>query len=89
VPADDRSGKTRRDQLIDRWISDKNISSFTDRSSKKQLDVITASVPQRKGLSITTLTVRQVMLQQLGSEILKMKRMLLEISMVVQGEKRI
>jgi len=88
VPADDPKGKKRIDQLVDRWISDSNIASFTDRSSKKQLDVLTASVAQHKGLSIATLTTRQVMLQQLSSEIMKMKRMLLELTMVVQGEKQ-
>jgi len=89
VPADDPKGKTRRDQLIDRWIADKNISNFTDRSSAKQLDVITASNPRRHGLSIDTLNARQMLLQQLSAEILKMKRMLLELSMVVHGEKTI
>jgi hypothetical protein len=89
VPADDTKGKSRRDQLIDRWIADKNISNFTDRSSAKQLDVITASIPRKHGLSIDTLNARQLLLQQLAAEILKMKRMLLEISMVVHGEKTI
>ena len=88
-PADDPKGKTRRDQLVDRWIADANIPAFTDRTSRKQLDVITASVAQRKGLSIATLTVRQVMLQQLSAEIMKMKRMLLELAMTVLGEKQL
>jgi len=89
APAEDSEGKTRRELLIDRWIMDKNMSSFTDKSAKKQLDVITASVPRKKALSIESLTVRQTMLQQLGAEILKMKRMLYELSMVVHGEKTI
>ena len=89
VPAGDKSNKTRMHQLVDRWISDKNIPNFTDRTSKKQLDVITASYPQRKGLSISTLNTRQSMLQQLSAEVLKMKRMLYELSMVVTGEKQV
>jgi hypothetical protein len=89
VPADDPKGKSRRDQLIDRWIADKNIPNFTDRNSSKQLDVITASIPRKHGLSIDTLNARQALLQQLSSEILKMKRMLLELTMVVHGEKTI
>jgi hypothetical protein len=88
VPADQPKAKKRLDQLVDRWIADSNLPSFTDRSSHKQLDVITASVAQAKGLSIGTLTTRQSMLQQLSSEIMKMKRMLLELTMVVQGEKQ-
>ncbi len=89
VPASDSNGKKRIDQLIDRWIADSNMPAFTDRQSKKQLDVLTASVSQRKGLSIATLTARSVMLQQLHSEIMKMKRMLLELTMCLQGEKQL
>lgn len=87
VPADEPRSKKRVDQLIDRWVSDSNMPGFNDRQSKKQLDVLTASVSQRKGLSISTLTSRSVMLQQLQAEIGKMKRMLLELAMVVEGEK--
>lgn len=89
VPAAEPKGKKRLDQLMDRWVSDSNIYSFTDRKSKDQLDVLTATVSQRKGLSIATLTARSTMLQQLHMELMKMKRMLLELSMVVQGEKQL
>ena len=88
VPVGDRSGKSRREQLIDRWIADKNIGAFTNRTAKRQLDRITACVPQPKGLSIDTLTTRQLMLQQLGAEIMKMKRMLYELALAVNGQKQ-
>jgi len=88
APAEESSNKTRRDLIIDRWIADKNIPNFTDRHTK-DLDIITASIARPKGLSIANLNLRQIMLQQLGAEILKMKRFLLELSMVVRGEKRI
>lgn len=89
VPASEPQSSTRLKQLIDRWIVDANIPDFSDRASKRQLDVITASVAQRGGLSIANLTVRTVMLQQLGAEVSKMKRLLLELSMVIQGEKQL
>lgn len=89
VPANEPRAKKRVGQLVDRWIADANMPGFTDRSSKKQLDVLTASVAQRKGLTIATLSARQAMLQQLASEITKMKRMLLELTMVVLDEKHI
>jgi hypothetical protein len=88
VPASEPSGKKRLDQIVDRWIADANMPAFTDRHSKKQLDVITASLAQRKGLSIGTLTARSVMLQQLEVEVWKMKRLLLELSMAVQSDKQ-
>ncbi|MDR3612428.1 MAG: hypothetical protein P4L53_02615 [Candidatus Obscuribacterales bacterium] len=89
APVDDKEQRSRKDQLIDRWVSDNNIPNFTDRQSKKQLDVITGSIPQKNGLSIATLNARQAMLQQLGAEVTKMKRMLYELSMIVSGEKQL
>ena len=89
VPADEAKGKKRIDQIVDRWIADSNMPGFNDRTSKKQLNILTASVPEKKGLSIATLSARQVMLQQTSAEIMKMKRNLLELTMVLQGEKQI
>lgn len=83
------SGKTRKEQLIDRWISDKNIPSFTDSSNSKEIDIITATASQRKGLSIDNLNVRMVMLEQLQGELAKMKRLLMEIAMVITDEKEV
>lgn len=89
VPPGDPSGKSRRQQLIERWIADNNLPQFTDSTSREQIDIITASASHKKGLSIATLSTRLVMLQQLEGEVMKMKRMLLEISMVSRGEKSI
>ncbi len=88
TPAETPNSKTRLAQMVDRWISDANMPAFTDKNSKKQLDVLTASVAQEKGLTIATLTARSVMLDQLLAEVNKMKRMLLELDMVVTGDKR-
>lgn len=88
VPADGSGTKKRLEVMIDRWIADSNMPAFNDRDSKKQLDVITGSVAQRKALTISTLTARSVMLDQLLSEVNKMKRMLLELDMVAIGDKR-
>jgi hypothetical protein len=87
VPPGGTSKKSRKVQLIDRWIADDNIHSFTDRKSKSQLDAITAGASQAKGLSIEVLGARQDMLEQLASELLKMKRMLLELSLAAKGDK--
>src|SRR5262249_37191572 len=89
VPANHPNGKSRIDQLIDRWVADSNIPGFSDRNSKSQLEVLTATVSQKKGLSIATLSTRVVMLNQLSAEILKMKRNLLELTMALQGEKQL
>jgi len=89
VPADEPNGKKRLDQLVDRWVADSNMPAFNDRTSTKQLNILTASVPEKKGLSIATLSARQVMLQQTSAEIMKMKRNLLEMTMFLEGEKQL
>jgi hypothetical protein len=81
-------GKKRRDVIIDRWISDKNIPSFTDRSSKEQIDLVTASTQQNKTLTIAVLSTRITLLQQLASETYKMNRLLLELEMALEGTKQ-
>jgi hypothetical protein len=88
-PPANGGGKKRKDQLIDRWIADANIPAFTHRESKEQLDVITASAVRDKGLNISTLNARSVMLEELGAEVRKMKRMLLELDMALQGDKQL
>lgn len=83
------AGKTRKEQLIERWVSDKNIPSFTDKANSAQIDIITASASQKKGLSIDNLSLRTVMLEQLQGELVKMKRLLMEIAMVITEEKEV
>ncbi len=89
VPPGSKDERNRFEVLVDRWIADANIPDFNDRSNREQLDVLTASVPRKKGLSIDTLRARKVMLKQLSAEIMKMKRLLLELVMVVNGEKEL
>lgn len=89
VPPNDSSGRRRVDQIVDRWVADKNIPSFTSRASERQVDVITGTKTIPKTLTIDLLSTRQTMLDQLTSEILKMKRLLLEIMLVVRGNKQI
>ncbi|HEY9789138.1 MAG TPA: hypothetical protein V6D22_01985 [Candidatus Obscuribacterales bacterium] len=87
VPPSDK--KNRRDQLIDRWVSDANIPAFTDRSSKAQIEALAGTTTDKKVLTISLMQTRLVMLSQLAAEIQKMKRMLYELSMVVHGEKQV
>lgn len=89
VPPNDKTGRSRRDQIVDRWIADKNIPSFTDRTSRQQLDLITAANRERTSVTIDILSARESMLQQLSSEIFKMNRLLLELILVVRGEKHV
>jgi hypothetical protein len=89
VPPNDTSGKRRVDQIVDRWIADKNIPSFTSRSSERQVDVITGTKSIPKTLTIDLLSTRQTMLDQLTSEILKMKRLLLELMLVIRAQKQL
>jgi hypothetical protein len=87
VPPNDK--KSRRDQLIDRWVADSNIPAFTDRSSKEQIEALAGATTAKKVLTISVMQTRMVMLSQLSAEIQKMKRLLFELSMVVHGEKQV
>src|SRR5262249_42909779 len=80
IPADSTNGKkTRRELIVDRWVSDSNIPAFTDRSSQDQIDLVVASTEQKKTLTLGVLATRLTMLQQLGTEVFKMNRLLLEL----------
>src|SRR5262249_27975380 len=85
VPPDDSSGLTRRQQIINRWIEDKNMPYFKDKRSKEQLDYITGW--QQPDVTIAKISARRNMLQQLSAEIFKLNRPLLELMMVVKGKK--
>jgi hypothetical protein len=89
VPAQEPGAASRRDQIIQRWIADKNIPHFTGNKAKDQINIITASVPQKRKLTIAVLRERLEMLQQLGGEVAKINRLLLELMLVVTGEKQL
>lgn len=89
VPANEASGKRRVDLIIDRWIEDNNMPSFNSKSSERQVDLVTGSKSIPKTITIDLLSTRQTMLDQLSSEVLKMKRLLLELMLAVRGTKQI
>jgi hypothetical protein len=75
--------------IVDRWIADSNIAVFTDRGSKKQIDLVTACSDQKKTVTIAILSARITMLSQLASEVYKMNRLLNEMEMVLRGNKHV
>jgi hypothetical protein len=89
VPPNDPTGKRRVDQIIDRWVEDKNLPSFKSRDSVRQVELITATRSIPKTLTIDLLSTRQAMLDQLSSEVLKINRLLLELMLVARGAKQI
>jgi len=84
-PAEFMVIKSRKELIIDRWISDKNIS-LQGRDSKQQIDLLTGTETECE-ITISLLTDRLSMLGQLASEIFKMNRLLLELEMVLAGDK--
>lgn len=87
VPAGE--SKTRHEQIIERWIADKNIPDFKSTQSKDYIDFVTGSVALKKKLTIKLLMGREAMLQQLGGEVGKMKRLLLELILIENGKKSV
>jgi hypothetical protein len=86
-PPTDNPKKTRKDIIIDRWIMDSNIPVLTDRNSPTQINAVTACSDQNKSLTISILSARISMLQQLSCEVFKMNRLLDELEMALRGEK--
>ena len=86
-PANNLFGKSRLDYLVDRWATDDNIHSFSNRHSKKQLDMLTGNAESRT--TIELVSDRLTMLQQLSAVIYQMNRPLLELMMVVTGSKHL
>lgn len=88
VPDGDTGDGTRKEQIIQHWIRDNYIPSFTKRDSSEQLDrLIGDGSRERYKLTIALLRDRRTMLQQLHAQISKMNRLLLELLMVMRGEK--
>lgn len=87
IPAGDKSGETRIEQIIQHWIGDHYIRSFTSRDSKQQLDSLIGSKESNYELTIGLLRDRRTMLQQLHAQVSKMNRLLLELLLVMRGEK--
>jgi hypothetical protein len=85
VPANEPNGQSRIDRLISRWTEDTNIHVFTDRNSRKQLDVLTGAAQHH--LTIQLVADRLTMLQQLSALVTFINRPLLELIMVVRGAK--
>jgi len=79
------STKSRLGELIDRWTEDKYMQMFSDRNSRAQLDIITGAVRSR--LTLQLISDRLAMLRQVSAMIAMMNRPLLELMMVVRGEK--
>ena len=79
------STKSKLCELVDRWAEDKYMQSFSDKTSKAQLDIITGAVQSR--LSLQLISDRLAMLRQVSSLVGMMNRPLLELMMAVRGEK--
>ncbi len=89
VPPGDPANKTRIEQLIERWVTDKNIPQFTVSTRQSDIAMSTGSGHNRAGVNLAVLQVRKAMLDQLGAEIFKMKRLLLELMLASKGQKQL
>jgi hypothetical protein len=87
VPPQSAGNKARFEILKSRWLSDQNLTTYTDPTSKKQLDQLTGSVEEKANIQL--LSDRLTMLNQMSAMIVRMNRLLLEIHMILQGRKEI
>lgn len=85
-PPEEGEKRSRRDLLIDHWLTDQNIHIFKNGASKDDLVLLTgASQPK---VSIDLLHDRLTMLCEVEAVSLQMHRPLLELNMALQGKKK-
>lgn len=78
-PSSEVQGQTRRQALIERWIKDKYFEHDNSQESKRLIGLLAANQSEKKAVDIELLQTRQRMLDDLRTEVFKMKRTLLEI----------
>jgi len=81
-------GKLARYEILKaRWLSDQNLTTYTDPKSTKQTDLLTGRIDEK--ITIQTLSDRLTMLNQMSALIVRMNRPLLELSMLLHGQKQL
>lgn len=83
VPPGDQEGKTRKQQILERWQADKNIPGYTENLDGEKVEQLAGTAPVSR-VNIAVLETRDVMLTQLSGEVWKMKKMLYELSTAVR-----
>jgi hypothetical protein len=73
--------------LKGRWLSDRNLTTYTDATSDQQMDILTGRLEDK--VTIQVLSDRLTMLNQMSALIVRIARPLLELNMVLQGNKQI
>lgn len=87
VPPDSGVTQTRIERLVERWLNNPNVRTYTDVASQTQRDRITGHA--QCTLTIDLLDDRLLMLNEMQALIHRINRPLLELMLVLQGEKRI
>lgn len=84
VPAKGDASKTRRQILIEKWKKSDFIYDAKKPNAEEHLAALTGTLGQRKEMTISLLQNRQAMLVDLRTEVMQLKRALLELISAVE-----
>ncbi|HEY9719920.1 MAG TPA: hypothetical protein V6C69_20740 [Trichormus sp.] len=87
MPPPGTDKRSRREMLIDHWVSDINIHIFKNGVTKDDLVLLTGAAQPK--VDIELLHDRMTMLSEVEAATLQMNRPLLEINMAMQGKKKL
>jgi hypothetical protein len=76
--------ESRRQLLIDRWVANKRIPSPKTRGGQKEIDLLTASVPQNHAITIDLLSNRSAMLADLRATLSQFTKSLVDILQIIR-----
>lgn len=79
------SAKTRREIMIGHWLNDRNIHCFKNGKTKDSLDLVTGT--KKELITPELLADQLLMLHEVKALVLAMNRPLMELIMIVRGQK--
>ncbi len=85
APADGVRHQTRMESLIEEWTRQGRISSQASPATERKVDFLTSSFSERRRLSLTDLSDRASMLEDLRAQVALMKRDLAELARYLRG----
>jgi hypothetical protein len=83
VPPDSRGDKTRRQELIESWVKQRELKAPSSAKGKSEDDLLAGTAPQGSPITIELLERRTSMLSDLKAEIVRMYRVLVELDELI------
>jgi hypothetical protein len=83
VPQDTKTGNTRKQDLINNWIKQRDLTSPASPKGKHEIDLLTGTCSTKDSLNISLLEKRSSMLSDLRAEVVRIYRILAQLDDLV------